>query len=201
MFDFSMGELMVVMVVALVVIGPERLPKVARTLGHLYGRAQRYVNGVKSDIARDMAIEEYRQLQQKIQAEASSLQESVQQTAQTASQQMQQINRAIIEQVQDIQQSVEPVANTPGLGDAESHTLESVEKQVAEHLSQDIRPAGNPGAVRSIAANSASQQMQQINRAIVEQAVVQADLFAQPAPAVESSASQTGAHQASTVKS
>ena len=197
MFDFSMGELMVVMVVALVVIGPERLPKVARTLGHLYGRAQRYVNGVKSDIARDMAIEEYRQLQQKIQAEASSLQESVQQTAQTASQQMQQINRAIIEQVQDIQQSVEPVSNTPGLGDAESHTLESVEKQVAAHLSQEIRPA----AVRSIAANSASQQMQQINRAIVEQAAVQADLFAQPAPAVEPSASQTGTHQASTVKS
>ncbi len=56
MFDFSLAELMVVMVVALIVIGPERLPKVARTLGHLYGRAQRYVNGVKADIARDMAI-------------------------------------------------------------------------------------------------------------------------------------------------
>jgi sec-independent protein translocase protein TatB len=45
MFDFSFSELMVVMVVALIVIGPERLPKVARTLGHLWGRAQRYVNG------------------------------------------------------------------------------------------------------------------------------------------------------------
>ena len=56
MFDFSLAELMVVMVVALIVIGPERLPKVARTLGHLYGRAQRYVNGVKADIARDLAI-------------------------------------------------------------------------------------------------------------------------------------------------
>jgi hypothetical protein len=39
MFDFSFSELMVVMVVALIVIGPERLPKVARTLGHLWGRA------------------------------------------------------------------------------------------------------------------------------------------------------------------
>jgi sec-independent protein translocase protein TatB len=98
MFDFSIGELMVIMVVALVVLGPERLPKVARALGHLYGRAQRYVNGVKADIARDMAIEEYKQLQQKIQAEASNLHSTVQQSAQTVSEQMKQINQAIIEQ-------------------------------------------------------------------------------------------------------
>jgi sec-independent protein translocase protein TatB len=95
MFDFSFSELMVVMVVALIVIGPERLPKVARTLGHLWGRAQRYVNGVKSDIARDMAIEEFRQLQQKVQADASALEQSVKQAAQTADQQMQQINEAV----------------------------------------------------------------------------------------------------------
>ena len=77
MFDFSFSELMVIMVVALIVIGPERLPKVARTLGHLWGRAQRYVNGVKADIERDMAVEEFRQLQQKVQAEASALEQSV----------------------------------------------------------------------------------------------------------------------------
>jgi sec-independent protein translocase protein TatB len=94
MFDFSFAELMVVMVVALIVIGPERLPKVARTLGHLYGRAQRYVNGVKSDIARDMAIDEYRQLQQKVQAEAAVLQQSVQQAGQAVDAQVQQINQA-----------------------------------------------------------------------------------------------------------
>ncbi len=95
MFDFSFAELMVIMVVALVVIGPERLPKVARTMGHLWGRAQRYVNGVKSDIARDMAIEEYRQLQQKIQTEASALEQSVKQSTQTADQQAQQINEVV----------------------------------------------------------------------------------------------------------
>ena len=108
MFDFSIGELMVVMVVAVVVIGPERLPKVARTLGHLYGRAQRYVNSVKSDIERDMAIEEYRQLQQKIQAEAASVHAAVGQTAQTVSQQMQEINRVLAEQPVEIKPPVEP---------------------------------------------------------------------------------------------
>ena len=95
MFDFSFSELMVIMVVALIVIGPERLPKVARTMGHLWGRAQRYVNGVKADIERDMAIEEYRQLQQKIQAEAGALEQSVRQVKQTADQQVQQINEAV----------------------------------------------------------------------------------------------------------
>ena len=95
MFDFSFPELMVVMVVALIVIGPERLPKVARTLGHLWGRAQRYVNGVKADIERDMAVEEFRQLQQKIQAESSALEKSVNQTAQTLDRQVQQINESV----------------------------------------------------------------------------------------------------------
>jgi sec-independent protein translocase protein TatB len=95
MFDFSFCELMVIMVVALIVIGPERLPKVARTMGHLWGRAQRYVNGVKADIERDMAVEEYRQLQQKIQAEASALEQSVKQVTLTADQQLQQINEEV----------------------------------------------------------------------------------------------------------
>ena len=46
MFDVGLSEMMVIAVVALVVLGPERLPKVARTVGHLLGRAQRYVNQV-----------------------------------------------------------------------------------------------------------------------------------------------------------
>ena len=54
MFDIGISEIMVIAVVALVVIGPERLPKVARTLGVLFGRLQRYVAQVKSDINREM---------------------------------------------------------------------------------------------------------------------------------------------------
>ena len=80
MFEFSFSELLMIMVVALVVIGPERLPKVARTMGLLWGRAQRYVNGVKADIERDMAIAELREMKAKIQAEAESAQQAVQAT-------------------------------------------------------------------------------------------------------------------------
>ena len=119
MFDFSFAELMVVMVVALIVIGPERLPKVARTLGHLWGRAQRYVNGVKADIERDMAIEEFRQLQQKVQGEANALEQSANQTAQTLDHQMQQISGAVVgplsagQVAQAPQSAAEPASTQP----------------------------------------------------------------------------------------
>jgi sec-independent protein translocase protein TatB len=55
-FDIGFSEMVVCAVVALVVIGPERLPKVARTLGVLFGRLQRYVAQVKSDINREMDL-------------------------------------------------------------------------------------------------------------------------------------------------
>ena len=60
MFDVGFSELLVIGVVALLVIGPERLPKVARTAGHLFGRFQRYVSAVKADIGREMELEELR---------------------------------------------------------------------------------------------------------------------------------------------
>ena len=71
--------MLVVAVVALIVIGPERLPKVARTLGHLFGRMQRYVNDVKADINREMALDELRKLQANIQDTANSLEQSMKQ--------------------------------------------------------------------------------------------------------------------------
>lgn len=64
MFDIGFSELVVIGVVALIVIGPERLPKVARTAGHLLGRFQRYAASVKSDISREMQMDELRKVGQ-----------------------------------------------------------------------------------------------------------------------------------------
>ncbi len=77
MFDIGFSELVVVAVVALIVIGPERLPKAARTMGHLFGRLQRYVNDVKSDISREMELDELRKLQQQVQSAAQEIKSSV----------------------------------------------------------------------------------------------------------------------------
>jgi sec-independent protein translocase protein TatB len=77
MFDIGFSEMLVIAVVALIVIGPERLPKVARTLGHLFGRMQRYVNDVKSDISREMELEELRKLQTTVEEAARAIETSV----------------------------------------------------------------------------------------------------------------------------
>jgi len=79
MFDVGFSELIVVALVALIVIGPERLPRVARTLGALLGRAQRYVNDVKSDIQREVDLDELKNVQSTFQDAAKSVEESMSQ--------------------------------------------------------------------------------------------------------------------------
>ena len=77
MFDIGFSELMVIGIVALVVIGPERLPKVARTIGHLLGRAQRYVSDVKADINREIQLDELKKLQSSVTEQAREIEASV----------------------------------------------------------------------------------------------------------------------------
>lgn len=77
MFDIGFSELMLIGVVALIVVGPERLPKVARTAGHMLGRLQRYVSDVKSDIQREMQIEELKKLQGEMRDSARELESSM----------------------------------------------------------------------------------------------------------------------------
>ncbi|NMG30558.1 Sec-independent protein translocase protein TatB [Aromatoleum evansii] len=77
MFDLGFSELILIAVVTLVVVGPERLPKVARTAGHLLGRLQRYVSDVKSDIQREMQLEELKKLQEQVEQQARELETSM----------------------------------------------------------------------------------------------------------------------------
>jgi sec-independent protein translocase protein TatB len=76
-FDVGFSELMVIALVGLIVIGPERLPKVARTVGHLLGRLQRYVGDVKSDISREMQLEDLKKLQAQVTEQARDMERQV----------------------------------------------------------------------------------------------------------------------------
>lgn len=76
-FDIGFSELMVIGLVALIVIGPERLPRVARTVGHLVGRLQRYVADVKSDINREVELDEFRKMRDSVQEAASGIETSL----------------------------------------------------------------------------------------------------------------------------
>jgi len=82
MFDVGFSELIVIALVALIVIGPERLPRVARTLGALIGRAQRYVNDVKADIQREVDLDELKSIRSTFQDAAKSVEQSVSQVGQ-----------------------------------------------------------------------------------------------------------------------
>jgi len=77
MFDIGFSEIVIIAVVALVVLGPEKLPKTARTLGHLFGRLQRYVADVKADINREIELDELRKLQQQVRTAARDIETSM----------------------------------------------------------------------------------------------------------------------------
>lgn len=77
MFGLSFSEIIVIALVAIIVIGPERLPKTARTLGLLMGRAQRYVNDIKSDIEREMHVEDIKKFKDEVASSVSKAKSSV----------------------------------------------------------------------------------------------------------------------------
>jgi sec-independent protein translocase protein TatB len=99
MFDIAFSEMLIIAVVALVVLGPEKLPKVARTAGLLLGRLQRYVNDVKSDINREMQLDELKKLQTQVEDSARSLERSVTTEFQSAESALNQTAQGVTESV------------------------------------------------------------------------------------------------------
>lgn len=143
MFDIGFTELMLIGVVALVVIGPERLPKVARTVGHLLGRMQRYVNDVKSDINREMQLDELKKLQSEVVESARSLESSVRQEMDAARSTFSGIG-------QDAQAALDELRAT-----AEGHV--SLETGAQGMANAEIQPAP-VGASPGLSSDSAASQ-------------------------------------------
>ena len=108
MFDVGFSEIVVIMLVALVVLGPERLPVVARTMGRWWGSQQRYANRIKADVAANMELEELRQMERKIKAEAEALERSAQQASSEISERMRQLEKELEKPAQDSAKSTPP---------------------------------------------------------------------------------------------
>ncbi|WP_343638790.1 Sec-independent protein translocase protein TatB [Roseateles sp.] len=89
MVDFGFDKLALIGVVALVVLGPERLPRVARTVGHLLGKAQRYVADVKAEVNRSIELEELQKMKGQFETAVSDVHASVQQGVASANQALQ----------------------------------------------------------------------------------------------------------------
>lgn len=82
MIDLGLSKIAIIGVVALVVIGPEKLPKVARMVGSLYGRAQRYLHEVKSEVSREIELDELRNLKKEVEDTAYSIRSDVESSIQ-----------------------------------------------------------------------------------------------------------------------
>ena len=77
MIDLGISKLALIGAVALIVIGPERLPKVARTVGALVGRAQRYINDVKAEVSREVELEELRKMRTEFENAARDVEQTI----------------------------------------------------------------------------------------------------------------------------
>jgi sec-independent protein translocase protein TatB len=115
-FDVGFTELMVIAVVALIVIGPERLPRVARTLGHLFGRLQRYVNDVKADISREIELEELKKFKSTFEDAARGVESEVNMEISSVQSDMTKTQNELSSELSSLAKIEDPAAapSTPG---------------------------------------------------------------------------------------
>ncbi|MDH1525047.1 Sec-independent protein translocase protein TatB [Achromobacter mucicolens] len=165
MFDVSLTELMVVGVVALIVIGPERLPKVARTVGHLLGRAQRYVNDVKSDIQREIELDELRKFKTEMEDAAQGVQQSLNETGASLQEPVQQFRAELDEVAREASgkaASASPATatatQTPA-ADTPAEPARSIAPPQNRNLDLDL-PAAEPAPVPNADPRPAAPQQQ-----------------------------------------
>lgn len=118
MFDIGFTELMVVAVVALVVIGPERLPTVARTVGALLGRLNRYVSDVKGEVEREMRMEDMKKLRAEVEMQAASIEQQVVSDLEKTNAEV----KAATAPVQEVTESLADVVQQTGNALSESNT-------------------------------------------------------------------------------
>ncbi|MCG8015215.1 MAG: Sec-independent protein translocase protein TatB [Candidatus Thiodiazotropha sp. 'RUGA'] len=110
MFDVGFWELSIIALVALIVIGPERLPKVARTAGHWLGRGRRFISNVKADIDQEIKAEELKEILDKQTKMANPVHEILEETKQDLNQ-FKQRTESQIEAARDEMDATQPAEN------------------------------------------------------------------------------------------
>ncbi len=168
MFDIGFSEILLIGVVALVVIGPERLPKVARTAGLLFGRMQRYVSGVREEINRELQLEE-------VQRASEALRASMEAGAQTAAESFRQASN-------DVRQSATTPAAAAGSNPA----------QEVSAVSTTVSPvAGNAVPANVLHAEATSTSAVDATPAPASQPTLEASTRLEPSGAALSQSLQT----------
>ncbi|MBM3388290.1 MAG: Sec-independent protein translocase subunit TatB [Betaproteobacteria bacterium] len=115
MIDFGFDKLALIGAVALIVIGPEKLPKVARTVGHLVGKAQRYVADVKAEVNRSIELEELKKMKTQFETAARDVEQSVQQEVNSA-------NASMSSSWEGLGSDASTTGSTPGNGSSDGNS-------------------------------------------------------------------------------
>lgn len=149
MFDVGLSELIVIAVVALVVIGPERLPAVARTVGAMLGRAQRYFNSVKAEVNRELQLEELKRLQQETYDRVMAMETEVK----TELAQMEQT-------IHDAGAEAQAVLKSPASGE---DAVGETSRTVAVAAQQDVQAAATTPALQTAAVVAEEAQAPEVD--------------------------------------
>lgn len=144
MFDVSFTELMLIGVIALIVIGPERLPKVARTIGHLVGRAQRYVSDVKTDIQREMDLDELSNLKGQMEEAAKSVKSSMEDATSSLKAPLDEAQKALKEASSSVENLVDSAKADVQATDSKPEAF--VSQPLAEPPTQPVPETAEPVA-------------------------------------------------------
>lgn len=184
MFELSFGKLMLIGVIALIVLGPERLPTVARTLGALVGRAQRFVASVKAEIQSEVGAAGLNSLRQELQDTASAFQQRIEAEVHDVNQTVAQLSH----EVASVTQAASPSATSsnlvqpgaPQVTPAQLAALEAAHAAAGLPAPQLLEPVP-----QAIAAEEDDANYPLFAEAVARQAPVnenQLDLFADPTP-------------------
>jgi sec-independent protein translocase protein TatB len=154
MFDVGFSELIVIALVALIVVGPERLPRVARTLGALLGRAQRYVNDVKADIQREVDLDELKNIRSTFQDAAKSVKESVNQVGEDLQAAGESLNQSFSGTPES--QAEPTAALPPAAGESLTHSISGTPENQVEPTAA-LPPAAGESLTHSISGTAEDQ--------------------------------------------
>jgi sec-independent protein translocase protein TatB len=129
MFDIGLSKIVLISVVALVVLGPERLPRVARTAGNLFGRAQRYMADVKQEVSRQMEQEDLKKMKEAATAAFNSAKNDFKVMDQVISSQMEQVSANVNELTSSLTSETSSIRSENSIYSPHIDTFEASQRQ------------------------------------------------------------------------